>query len=138
MSQRFPSKIDLWLGTVIIVAAGASIYGGFVLLTTPVPGRWLALAVVLLLGLVLPVWLLVGTHYTIDGQVLVVSCGPFRWRIPLSEIVAIEPTRNPLSSPALSLDRMRIRRRGGEEVMVSPRDKEAFRKELRVRGVAAA
>ena len=138
MLQRYRSKIDIWLGTVLIVAAGASIYGGFVLLTVPGPGRWLTLAVVLLFGLVLPVWLLVGTYYTIDGQVLVVSGGPFRWRIPLSDIVAIEPTRNPLSSPALSLDRMRIRRRGGEEIMVSPRDKDAFRKELRDRGVAAA
>lgn len=138
MSHRYRSKIDAWLGAVLVIAMGAAIYGAVVLLQTPVLGRWFALAGILLVGIALPTGLLVGTYYAIEGQELIVRAGPFRWRIPLCEIVAIESTRNPLSSPALSLDRLLIRRRGGEECMVSPSDKEAFRKALRDHGVKAA
>jgi hypothetical protein len=55
--------------------------------------------------------------------------GPFRWRIPLAAIVSVTPTRNPLSSPACSLDRLRITHRGprGERgLLVSPASKTGF------------
>ena len=38
----------------------------------------------------------------------------------------IRPTRNPLSSPALSLDRLRIDYGSGRSIMVSPEDKDKF------------
>jgi hypothetical protein len=42
------------------------------------------------------------------------------------DITAITPTSNPLSSPALSLDRLRIDYGKGRSVMISPRDKQGF------------
>jgi hypothetical protein len=47
--------------------------------------------------------------------------------ILLEEIyTVVESTRNPASSPALSLDRLLIRYGGGSEIMVSPADKAGF------------
>lgn len=54
------------------------------------------------------------------------KAGPFSWIVPLREITSIEPTRNPASSPARSLDRLLVRYGGGEELMVSPGDKAGF------------
>lgn len=80
----------------------------------------------LLLAVVLPVWLLMSTRYVVDHELLQIYCGPFRWKIRLDEIESLRATRNPLSSPALSLDRVMIRYRNGRRVMVSPQDKEKF------------
>ena len=58
----------------------------------------------------------------------------FRWRIPLDQIIEVYPTHNPLSSPALSLDRLRInyKRPSGKTwwVMISPKEKEQFLDDL--------
>jgi hypothetical protein len=59
-------------------------------------------------------------------DVLIVQSGPFKWKVPVAEITGITPTRNPLSSPALSLDRLRINYGDGNSLMVSPEDKEKF------------
>ena len=97
------------------------------------PRLALALAPLLLLSVGLPVWLIVATNYTLSVAALDVRCGPFVWRVPLREIRSITPTRNPLSSPALSLDRLRIAFGQSKSIMISPRDKERFLKELRNR-----
>ena len=81
---------------------------------------------VLLLGVGLPLWIFVGTHYTFVRDELIVRSGPFRWRIPLRDIKSVTPTRDMLSSPALSLDRLRIDYGKGRAVLVSPVDKDAF------------
>ena len=56
--------------------------------------------------------------------------GPFRWRVPIDAITAITPTRSALSSPALSLDRLRIEY-GERAILVSPIYKEGFVRALR-------
>jgi hypothetical protein len=76
---------------------------------------------------------MLSTRYTLTESELRIVSGPFRWRIPLQEIRSVTPTRNPLSSPALSLDRLRIEYGNGNWIMVSPRDKERFLKELQTR-----
>ncbi len=58
----------------------------------------------------------------------------FRWKININDITRIEPTHNPLSSPALSLDRLKIYyMKDGRvaTVMISPKDKEGFLNILR-------
>lgn len=86
----------------------------------------LAILAVMLFAVVLPVWLAISTHYIVDNEMLRIHCGPFRWKIRLDEIESLKATRNPLSSPALSLDRVMIRYRNGRRVMVSPEDKQKF------------
>jgi hypothetical protein len=67
---------------------------------------------------------MVATRYTLDSKLLIAQSGPFKWRVPISDITSITPTNNPLSSPALSLDRLRIDYGRSETIMISPRDKE--------------
>ena len=81
-------------------------------------------------GAFLPLWLLTSTRYSLLNGELRIQCGPFRWRIPIAAITGITPTSNPLSSPALSLDRLRIDYGTGDSLMISPRDKTGFIREL--------
>lgn len=67
---------------------------------------------------------------TADGQLLI-RCGPFyRQSISIASIRKVRPTRNPLSSPALSLDRLEIRYDKWSTVLISPRERSAFLQQL--------
>ncbi len=128
-AKQFKSKIDRWIfvlliGVIIvqIVAVGsAAIQAGDPLATTGL--IFLMIAVV---GLM--VWLLVGTHYTVDRGVIKIVSGPFRWKVPVDQITSVTATRNPLSSPALSLDRICIRYGKRRRIMISPADRAGFLK----------
>ena len=125
--MRFVSKVDGWVIAVMLVAIGGMIWALLSVMITETP--WLvriATAAVTVLVLGLLVSLFTRTHYTIaDGELRVVS-GPFRRTIPLSAITSIEPSRNPLSSPALSLDRLKISYGNKKYVLISPADKTGF------------
>ena len=84
------------------------------------------------LGIALPLWLLFSTRYTLDSKLLMVKSGPLKWRIPVKDITNITPTRSIFSSPALSLDRLRISYGNKRNVMISPRDKDQFLEEIGV------
>jgi hypothetical protein len=92
----------------------------------------------LLLPAALPLWLLRTTDYTTTDTHLRIRCGPLRRNVPLADVRAVRPTRNPLSSPALSLDRLRIEYSRALAAMVSPDDKEGFLRALRTRAPGLA
>ena len=129
----FRSKVDWWLAVVLVTCAAASVVG--VVAVAVAESAFLALGLVplLLISAGLPLWLLRCTDYTFDEVNLHVRCGPFSWRVPLQEIRTVTPTHDPLSSPALSLDRLRIEFGRMESIMVSPKDKGGFLAELRKR-----
>lgn len=129
----FTSKIDGWLATALLISAGASAVAVVTVSVVESVLLGLALSPLLLVSVGLPVWVLRATSYTFGATDLDVRCGPFAWRIPLREIRAVTPTRNPLSSPALSLDRLRIDYGRMSSMMISPEDKEGFMTELRKR-----
>lgn len=130
----FASKVDTWvaallaLPAVMAVAAVAwTVYRG--------QDVWLALgalgAVLLFLfGLVVPI------RYGIGQGELVIRHGLVRQRCRLTEIQSVTPSRSPLSSPALSLDRLEIRtgERWSQRVLVSPAEREAFLRVLAEQG----
>ena len=60
------------------------------------------------MGTALPLWILTTTHYKLDDRTLSINSGPVHWQVSLAKISAVILTRNPLSSPALSLDRLQI------------------------------
>lgn len=129
--QRFPSKVDTW---VVIVMAAVLVAQAGMLVGFAMSGPSAA-ALALMLAVTVGVYLLIGlmfarTVYEVDGRELRIVCGPFRWRVPLEAIEAVEATRSAASSPALSLDRLRIRYGNGRRVLVSPADKLRFRKAL--------
>ena len=49
-----------------------------------------------------------------------------KWKIPVADIVGVTPSRNPLSSPALSMDRLNISYGKRKFILVSPEDKAGF------------
>jgi membrane protein YdbS with pleckstrin-like domain len=133
VERWYPSKVDWWLAILIALAPIASIVA---LIGTLMAGTGVLIAaggVVLLaavyLGLVIPM------RYGIDDEHLVVRHGIVRQRIRLSEITEVSPTRSPLSSPALSLDRLAIRFGEGffKSAMISPAAKAEFLAELATR-----
>ena len=131
--KRFPSKVDAWL-VVILVISILAIDGGFVgvVMENEEPVVTIVVGIFMLLMVLLVISLLFRTYYSVEGDTLRVVSGPFSWRVPIDEIQALEPTRNPLSSPALSLDRLRIRYSGKKQILVSPADKRRFAKALGV------
>jgi Ca2+/Na+ antiporter len=136
MDKVYRSKVDWWLGLVIGMGVVAILAGSISLLFTPskggVPNVWIALG--MLLMAVFMVWIVFSVRYTITAKDLVVRAACFRWRITLDQVTEVFPTHNPLSSPALSLDRLRInyKRPSGRTgwVMISPNDKDRFLDDL--------
>jgi Bacterial PH domain len=134
--STYPSKVDEWLGLLLAVAIVIEIgIGGLFLVAPPVSrGAGLLIAAGCFGPAGLIAWIVLGTRYEVgDGEVLARS-GPFRFRVPLNGIREVRPTRNPLSSPACSLDRLRIDYEVGGRVrwlLVSPKDKEGFLRALR-------
>jgi membrane protein YdbS with pleckstrin-like domain len=138
MEQAFRSKVDFWL---ILALVGVPILVlEFILDGSSVGDRAATLLAVVIVAVVLAIflWLYLTTRYTLTDEYLLVKSGPFSWSIPLRDIYEIEPTRNPMSSPALSLDRLLIRYGGGAELMISPADKDGFMMALRKRTKAGA
>lgn len=64
--------------------------------------------------------------YKIDGETLKIW-----WtKIDIKSIKKIYSTNNPLSSPALSLDRIAVVYNTYDEILISPKEREAFVQEL--------
>ena len=126
----FRSKVDSWLVAVLVISAAIALIA---VLTVGIVVAPLASSAILLFGVGLPTWVLIATTYTLTPANLNVRSGPFTWRIPLNEIRSVAPTRNPLSSPALSLDRLRIEYGHGKSIMISPAARDEFMHELRRR-----
>lgn len=75
-------------------------------------------------------WILVTTDYTVYADEMVARCGPFRFHVKIDDIHSIKPTSNPMSGPALSMDRLAIFYGAGRTIMVSPEDKAGFYRAL--------
>ncbi|MEM0954302.1 MAG: PH domain-containing protein [Pseudomonadota bacterium] len=86
----------------------------------------LLLLALMVICMSLPVWMLLQTQYRVSRDTLDVRCGPFRWKIARASITSAEPSRSLLSSPALSLNRVRIRYGNQQEILVSPKDRDGF------------
>lgn len=128
----YPSKVDWWLAMVLAIPPLVAVYAtleavlkGDLEETAWSAAIWIVVAGIYL-GLVFPM------RYGIGAGWLTIRFGLVRRRIPLSTIREVYPTRNPLSSPALSLDRLHVQYGSGffKAVMISPADREGFLSEL--------
>ena len=129
----FRSKRDLWLtGAVGLSAAGLLASAISALLSGPLSPPVILAA----LGCFGGVGLCLGalnTHYVLDVHALRIVSTPFGWTVPYAELRSVAPSASPLSSPALSLDRLELAYvRGGRRrtVLISPDDRGAFIEEL--------
>ncbi|EDL65616.1 PH domain-containing protein [Bacillus sp. SG-1] len=100
----------------------------------------LAGVIIPLAAALLIIWLIIATYYEINDRVLRIVAGPIRYTIEIERIKSVRPSRNPLSSPALSLDRLEITyskptgkvesRYSWNTILISPKNKERFIDEL--------
>ncbi len=94
-------------------------------------------AVIAMVSIMIPVTaftlsIFFGTHYTInEHNELTIKCGIiYHSKVDISTIKSISKTRNPISSPAPSLDRLEIKHGKWDSLIVSPQDKISFIKAL--------
>ena len=128
----FRSKIDAWLLILLIgvIVLQALVLGSVAFEQESATDTLIAIGVMLLVFMFIGSFL-AWTYYSVEGPTLKIVCGIFRFRIPIDEITSIRATRNPLSSPALSLDRLRITYGPkNKKIMVSPADKSGFLRAL--------
>lgn len=127
--MKFKSKIDWWLLLIFIVITDnivIKIYEANHLYSLASNFPHLIIYSLVIFIIWLPIF---NTYYVVENNTLVIKSLVFRWKIKLNDITQIEPTHNPLSSPALSLDRLKIYYMKNEKiatVMISPKNKEAF------------
>jgi hypothetical protein len=118
--KYFRSKIDLWLPAVLCIALGFPIINGIY------ERVWQPLAIFMPVALFI-IYGFVKLRYCIDGEVLIIKAGIMvSNRINIHDIKRIEKSNSILSSPALSLDRLSISYGKYEEILVSPKEKQAF------------
>jgi len=132
MSSVYRSKLDGWLAVILLCAMTVSAYGAVDTVLRKPEHWWLATTVSLAIGLLLPLWVLLGTYYVVDRRRrrLLVRSGPFRWQVPAAAITSVEPAFTLKSGPALSLDRLCIAYRPGKSLVISPRDAARFIEEV--------
>lgn len=127
--QRFRSKIDWWVMGFVICLTGMLIQ---LLLTMYAKGTMAeypehtAVYVLTIAMIWWPVW---TTQYTVANGQLNIRCMWLNRNIPMADIQGISPTSNSVSSPALSLDRLKVDYlKDGKikSVLVSPKDKQGF------------
>lgn len=129
--KRFRSKIDRWLLVLLIAIMVFEI--GVMMIAALQADNPRDATILIFAGLgvgALIAWLVLSTHYVVEKDSLRIVAGPFRWKVRLDDIHTVEATRNPLSSPALSLDRLKIHYGNGRRIMISPADKAGFLKAI--------
>lgn len=125
MDRVFKSKVGWWYHFAILLIVAGCIK---VFLSTNV---WAIVAMLAVAMLALHVLFNTWYKITADG-VLIAHCSIFpEKRIPVSEISALERTVLPVSSYALSLDRLIIYKEGKQWLLVSPVNEKDFIRLLR-------
>ena len=115
----YKSKIDLWLLIPFLIP----IYFGITNLTSNNRMGW----IIIVATIAFVVFMYRSTYYIIENSKLIVrSMFIVHEKIDISTIKKIYKTKNPLSSPALSLDRIAIVYNKFDEILISPIDKRQF------------
>jgi hypothetical protein len=115
----YRSKIDWWL---MLIVYGAFVYP----VVDGIRTKQYILSLVFVGIILLISFLFYNTRYTIEGENLLI----WRTKIDINSIRKVYKTRNPLSSPALSLDRLAIVYNKFDEVLISPVERDDFIQEL--------
>ena len=122
MDRVFKSKVGWWYHLVLLVMAASTVFAF-------VGGKSPVAMIVLLLFTLECIHMLLSTWYKITADA---HCSIFpEKRIPISEISAVEVTVMPVSSYALSLDRLIIYKGDMQWLLISPVNKQDFVKLLK-------
>lgn len=91
----------------------------------------LIIRVIFTLFIGLNIYLLFSIRYILTPTELVVRFLFFSRTYPLDVFTRIEYTRNPLSAPAASLDRLELYYGKGNSILISPKEKNEFLAEIK-------
>ena len=127
MNPRFSSKVDLFLKVILVFLPLSSVWTLVALYINGDPEAWVGwigfgFIAVIYGGLLIPL------YYELEPEGVLIRFGMVRSRIPYTEIERIVPSRNLISSPALSLDRIHICGKNSFGAIISPLDKQGFLK----------
>jgi hypothetical protein len=124
----FRSKIDWWLGLILVALPLVEL--GALLAALRSGERDAAIATAAGFAMVAAIYglLLIPVRYGVSNEHLIIRFGVVRRRIALDAIGEVYATHNPLSSPALSLERLAVRTGAGLSGMslISPLEREEF------------
>ena len=126
MKTVYPTKVSVTLVLII------SLIMGCILVPYAIKSLWIPFTIILLLHFLL-LFMLANIKYVITESQLIIDQSLGKWGkevIDISTIKSIEPTHTILSAPASSLDRLRISYNKYEEIVISPRRKEEFIRQL--------
>jgi len=115
MTKVYKSKIDWWLIILIGGLFGYPIIEGII-------NKDYLMSLVFFGLLILIFFMFWSIQYKIVGEQLKVWTA----KIDIHSIKKVYRTNNPLSSPALSLDRIAIVYNKYDEILISPKDRSAF------------
>ncbi|NLW17685.1 MAG: PH domain-containing protein [Firmicutes bacterium] len=131
--MRIRSAVDWWLGLLIWLTIAMLLS----MLAIAPAGERVRVLLLSLPALVFMLWIYFGTYYELKDAYLYCRSGPFVARIPYDAIKSIRLSRNPLSSMALSLNRIEIIYTSssifGGLIYISPPDREWFIQQLEQR-----
>lgn len=120
MDREFRSQVGWWYHLLMILVCAGCV-AAFLQ-----AGIWPIIGMVLVAVLVIHVFLNTWYKITADGM-LITHCSIFpEKKIAIADIQALEPTMMPVSSYALSLDRLMIWSGGKPWMIVSPKNKKEF------------
>ncbi|MCH7314933.1 PH domain-containing protein [Acinetobacter sp. ANC 3882] len=131
--QTFRSKIDWWFWGAVIATTGLLLKFLWTMYVKGTMQEYPEHAVLYFLTIAILWWPIFNTRYIVTEQHLIIRSLWFKWQINKSDVKRISSTHYFISSPALSLDRLRIDYlKNGEttHILVSPKDKQAFCKAL--------
>ena len=126
MKTVYPTKVSVTLVLII------SLIMGCILVPYAIKSMWIPFAIILILHFLL-LFMLANIKYVITESQLIIDQSLGKWGkevIDISTIKSIEPTHTILSAPASSLDRLRISYNKYDDIIISPRRKEEFIRQL--------
>jgi len=126
MKTVYPTKVSVTLVLII------SLIMGCILVPYAIKNLWIPFTIILILHFLL-LFMLANIKYVITESQLIIDQSLGKWGkevIDISTIKSIEPTHTILSAPASSLDRLRISYNKYDDIIISPRRKEEFIRQL--------
>lgn len=126
MKTVYPTKVSATLVLII------SLIMGCILVPYAIKSLWIPFTIILILHFLL-LFMLANIKYVITESQLIINQSLGKWGkevIDISTIKSIEPTHTILSAPASSLDRLRISYNKYDDIIISPRRKEEFIRQL--------
>lgn len=130
MEKKYPAKTSYGLLSFIFFIFFAPLTPKLISSDLNIDSLWLIVFLLLIYALILHMFL--KTSYVIEHNELKIKCGLISFNpIKISDIKEISKTRNIISSPAPSFDRIEIKYGKFDEIILSPKNKLDFSNDLK-------